>query len=46
MHNSAKILAQFVQQAKLPNLTLTHLSSRYHHPKGEAEILNEAQNFY
>lgn len=46
MHSSAKILAQFAQQAKLPNLVLTHLSSRYHHPKGEAEILNEAQDFY
>jgi ribonuclease Z len=46
MHSSAKLLAQFAEQAKLPHLVLTHLSARYHHAKGEAEILNEAKSFY
>lgn len=46
MHSSAKLLAQFAEQVKLPNLVLTHLSARYHHAKGEAEILNEAKSFY
>lgn len=46
MHSSAQAVAQFAQQAGLPNLVLTHFSARYHNPEGEAALLAEAQARY
>lgn len=42
-HSSAKQVAQFAQQAGIPNLVLTHFSPRYHDQKGEALALLEAE---
>lgn len=46
MHSSAKMVAEFAQSVSLPNLILTHFSSRYHHENGMAELKQEAQQFY
>lgn len=42
MHSSAKKVAQFAQQASLPNLILTHFSPRYH-GSGDALAALEAE---
>jgi ribonuclease Z len=47
-HSSAKQVAQFAQEAGIPNLVLTHFSPRYHEQKGETLALLEAEarSFY
>ncbi len=50
MHSSAKIVAEFAQEAKLDNLILTHFSARYQDNEtlspSIADIRTEAQTYY
>lgn len=46
MHSSAKMVAEFAESVKLPNLMLTHFSPRYHDEKGIALLEQEAKQFY
>ena len=40
-HSSAEQVARFAQQAQLPNLVLTHFSSRYQSGPGGAPHINQ-----
>ncbi len=40
-HSSAEQVARFAQQARLPNLVLTHFSSRYHSAPGGTPNINQ-----
>ena len=46
MHSSAKMVAEFAESVKLPNLILTHFSPRYHDANGIALLEQEAKQFY
>ena len=46
MHSSAKMVAEFAESEKLPNLILTHFSPRYHDANGIALLEQEAKQFY
>ena len=46
MHSSAKMVAEFAELVRLPNLILTHFSPRYHGAKGIALLEQEAKQFY
>ncbi len=46
MHSSAKMVAEFAESVKLPNLILTHFSPRYHDAKGIALLEQEAKLSY
>lgn len=43
-HSSAKRVAQFAQQSRIPNLILTHFSSRYHGSKDGCPSLSQIEN--
>lgn len=47
-HSSARQIAEFAEQMKLPNLILTHFSQRYHRPDGSGieSLYKEARRFY
>lgn len=42
-HSSVQRVAEFAQEAGLPNLILTHFSARYHSPEGMQELEAEAR---
>lgn len=46
MHSSAKMVAEFAESIKLPNLILTHFSPRYHDEMGMAQLEQEAREFF
>ena len=46
MHSSAKMVAEFAELVRLPNLILTHFSPRYHDANGIALLEQEAKQFY
>lgn len=46
MHSSASLVAQAAHTAAVPNLVLTHFSSRHHNDEGMASLLAEAQAHY
>ncbi len=46
MHCSAKMLAEFAESVKLPNLIATHLSPRYHDQTGVKAIHDEIAQYY
>ena len=46
MHSSAKMVAEFAESVKLPNLILTHFSPRYHDANGIALLEQETKQFY
>ncbi len=46
MHSSAKMVAEFAESVKLPNLILTHFSPRYHDANGIALLEQEAKQSY
>lgn len=46
MHSSARQIALFAQTLQLPNLILTHFSPRHHDAHGQAELHQEAENYY
>lgn len=46
MHSSAKMVAEFAESIKLPNLIATHLSTRYHDTQGVQMIQDEIAQYY
>lgn len=46
MHSSAAMLGKFAQQVQLPNLILTHFSPRHHDEQGQAELQQDAAQYY
>lgn len=46
MHSSAAMLGKFAQQVQLPSLILTHFSPRHHDEQGQAELQQDAAQYY
>jgi ribonuclease Z len=46
MHSSARLVAEFAQSTKVPNLVLTHLSPRHQNEEGVAALMAETQAHY